>query len=176
MKVNGFQIREAIKQWTLKREMATKLFNDAGFAFPGETKITPSIRANEVEQADQAVANLESFQQAFNASQNVDFNGKTITLSQAVKMVAGVGRMENLWKAYASKGLVGQATTRHSYGVETVDIRKDGETHAVRTTPLETCVQEATRFARQQAALRAQIASANGRQTDVPTGLLELFA
>lgn len=176
MKVNGFQIRESIKHWTLRREMAIKLFNDEGFIFQDETKVIPAIRAAEVQKADEAVAKLESFQQLFNAAQSVTFNEASITLSQAVKMVAGIGRMENLWKAYASKGLSGQAASRRGYGESTNDVRKDGETHAVRVTPLETCIDAATKFARQQAALRALIASGNGHQIDVPTDLMELFA
>lgn len=176
MQVNGFQIREAIKQHTLKREMAIKLFNDAGFLFPGEVKVSPIDRAKEVQQADEAVAKLETFQQAFNAIQIVLFDGQNITLSQAVKMIAGIGRLENLWKQYASKGLTGQDSSRRSYGEASTTVRKTDEQHATRTIDLETCVELATAFARKQAALRAQIASANGRQIDVPQDLKGLFA
>ncbi len=174
MQVNGFQIREAIKQWTLKREMAIKVFNDAGFVFEGETKIPPHRAAEEIETSDAAVAQLETFQQAFNASHMVTFNGKSITLSQAVKMIAGIGRLENLWKTYASKGLAGNES-RHSYGETPATVRKDGEVHAKRVMPLADCVAKATQYAKQQAALRGLISSANGTLITVPDDLVGLF-
>lgn len=175
MRVNGFQIREAIKQWNLKREMAVKVFNDAGFAFDGETKTSPIEAAEAVRNSDEAVARLETFQQQFNSVQGFEFNGKTISLAQAVKMIAGIGRLENLWKTYASKGLGGNDHHR-SYGETPTTIRKEGEIHAKRTLPLAECVANAAKYAKQQAALRALISSANGTQIVVPDDLQELFA
>jgi hypothetical protein len=175
MQVNGFQIREAIKQWTLKREMAVKVFNDAGFLFDGETKTHPIEAAEAVRHSDEAVARLETFQQAFNASSIVVFGDKRITLSQAVKMIAGIGRLENLWKTYASKGLTGNDSHR-SYGETPGTIRKEGEIHAKRALDLATCVAQAAKYAKAQAALRALISSANGTQISVPNDLVDLFA
>lgn len=176
MQVNGFQIREAIKHWTLTREMAVKVFNDAGFTFPDEQKTSPVDAAEQVRAADEAVARLETFQQAFNASIGMSFNGKQISLSQAVKMIAGVGRLENLWKTYAGKGLSGSDGGRRSFGETPSTIRKEGELHAKRVMPLADCVAKAAQFAKQQAALRALISSANGTQITVPDDLMDLFA
>lgn len=175
MQVNGFQIREAIKHWTMTREMAVKVFNDAGFTFPDEQKTSPADAAEAVRRSDEAVARLETFQQQFNSSVSVEFNGKPIKLSQAVKMIAGVGRLENLWKTYASKGLSGNDSHR-SYGETPGTIRKEGEVHAKRVMPLADCVAKAAQFAKQQAALRALISSANGTQIAVPEDLMDLFA
>lgn len=175
MRVNGFQIREAIKQWNLKREMAVKVFNDAGFAFDGETKTHPVEAAEAVRHSDEAVARLETFQQQFNSVQGFEFNGKTISLAQAVKMIAGIGRLENLWKTYASKGLGGNDHHK-SWGEPPSTVRKEGEIHAKRTLPLAECVANAAKYAKQQAALRALISSANGTQIVVPDDLQELFA
>lgn len=175
MQVNGFQIREAIKHWTLKREMAVKVFNDAGFTFDGENKTHPVEAAEAVRNSDEAVARLETFQQQFNSSISVEFNGKPIKLSQAVKMIAGVGRLENLWKTYAGKGLSG--TDHHrGYGEALAVVRKADEVHAKRVMPLADCVAKAAQFAKQQAALRALISSANGTQIAVPEDLMDLFA
>lgn len=175
MQVNGFQIREAIKHWTLKREMAVKVFNDSGFAFAGEIKISPRDAAENVRAFDEAVAKLESFQQTFNSRIKVTFEGKSLWLAQAVKMIAGIGRLENLWKTYASKGLGGN-DSRRSYGETPSTVRKEGETHAERVLPLNECVDQAAKFAKQQAALRALISSANGTQVEVPEDLMELFS
>lgn len=89
MQVNGYQVREALKRWNLRRDTLSKQIEGAAWAFPGETK-EPAVFGNVLDrlvEAEGAVATLEDLQQSYNQKVAVALDGKTGPLSLLVKQV-----------------------------------------------------------------------------------------
>jgi hypothetical protein len=97
MKITGIQIREAVKHWTAQKLLLSKVFVDSGFSFPNENKQTPEEVAAQFEQASRCVAELESLQQAYNGAHSFVLEGRMLTLSEGVKLMAAYAQLVNMW-------------------------------------------------------------------------------
>jgi hypothetical protein len=90
--VNGYQLREAIRKWELRRVTLANQFTDVLTAYPNEKKPKPEAVAEDLLVAENAVAQLQTAQQEYNLAVTVDVQGTKMTLAHAVKLIGGAGR------------------------------------------------------------------------------------
>jgi hypothetical protein len=169
-KVTGYQFREAIKAWELRKQAATSQFDQSLWAFEGEEKPSPADLADLFVKAEEAIARLQAFQARYNLSVVVDVLGTKMTLCQAVKLMGGAGRHEKMWRSAATSTGGGPF---HFHAVATT--RKTDEIHARRTVAVEDALARADRATKYASALRSAIALGNSqeREMEVPADLFE---
>lgn len=159
-KVTGYQLREALKRWVMRRDTASKQFNETLFQFEEDknpSDFTPEAVAGEFRKADEAVATIEAAQQAYNLKVSFKVQGQDMTLSYAVKRVGGAGRLDKMWRSAATD------TGEDRYSIRN-KTRQEGERRAqkmIAPTKAMSIADEAARFA---GALRAEIAKANATE------------
>jgi len=161
--INGYQLREALKRWRIRRDVADKQFKEALWGFKDDEggKPTPQAVAEAYEKADFAIAKLQELQQEFNRNTTVDVGGRRMTLALAIKLVGGAGRMENMWRTAATDS----GRDRYSYREMT---RKADEEHAKRRIKVEDAIGLSDKAANYASQLRSAIAAANARTIAVP--------
>lgn len=155
MLVTGYQLREAIKQWELRKDAANRVFDESLKIFPGEEKPHPSKLIEQYLAAEVAIAQLQTAQAHYNLIVSFDFEGHKITLCEAVKSLGGYSRVEKLWRTAAGGG------KKERYGHSSDDERDTTKIYAVQVvTPMQG-VEQATIAAKRASALRAGIATGN---------------
>lgn len=160
--MNGFQLREAIRQWELTRDGAANFFEDSLRKFPDETKPTPDSVMADYTTAEAAIAALQAVQATYNLRVVVTALNLTMTLLEAVKRLGGAGRAAKLWRTAA-----GDDKKRRGYNTYGDDVRKADETRAVPTVSRETALERAKVADRFASALRAAIAKGNVQDMDL---------
>lgn len=161
MKVTGYQLREALRQHTSRRHLADSTFKESLWHFPGDEIVKPAELAEQYENADKAIAHLQSAQQEFNLKTEIKVMGQSMSLAEGIKRVGGAGRLEKMWQTAA--GDTGR--DRYSYRERT---RKADEVSSVRSIPVKECAANAERASRFASALRSAIAQANSRTMEIP--------
>lgn len=162
MLVTGYALREAIKQWELRKDASNRVFDDSLKVFPGEEKPHPSKLIEQYLAAEVAIAQLQTAQAQYNLLVTFDFEGRKITLCEAVKSLGGYSRVEKLWRTAAGGG-----KKDRYYGGSAQDERDPTKTYAIQVvTPMQG-VEQATTAARRASALRAGIATGNATTCDV---------
>jgi hypothetical protein len=161
MKIDGYRLREAIKQHELRSAAALSEFPDSLHKFPDDQKRTPSEVSLDIEQAELALAKLRTAQARYNLSIRVSFRNEEITLAEAVKSLVAVGKTEKLWKDLAtSRG------RHHSY----MHVQQTRDANQVvaqpTTTPVE-CMANAKRISIELGRLKQAIATANAREVEI---------
>lgn len=160
MQVTGYELREAIKQWELRKDAANRVFDESLKIFPGEEKPHPSKLIEQYLAAEVAIAQLQTAQSTYNLICSFDFEGRKISLCEAVKSLGGYSRVEKLWRTAA-----GGKKDRYSYGDS--NERDSTKIYAVQVvTPMQG-VEQATVAARRASALRAGIATSNATTVQV---------
>lgn len=101
MKIDGYKLREAIKQHEFRSETASAEFPTTLQKFEDEKKSSPFEVSDVIENAEMCLAKLRTAQAQYNLRVRVEFRGEEILLAQAVKMVVVLSKIENLWKAIA---------------------------------------------------------------------------
>jgi hypothetical protein len=169
-KLTGYQLQEAIRRWELKKNTASKLFEDSLWAFEGDDKASPAELGETFLKAEEAVSELQTLQARYNLSVLVDVRGAKMTLCEAVKRVGGAGRHEKLWRTATTN----TGHTRFGYGENPMS-RKADEIHARRTIGVQDAMDRADDAARYAAALKAAIAQGNGqeREMEVPGDIFD---
>lgn len=172
MKITGYKLREAIKEWSLKKELAEESFNDALFAFKDEEKDALEF-INLYEKAENAIVKLQNVQVQYNNTIQVSVNyyGNNVekmSLALAVKEIGGIGRVAKLWRQ-AKKAKAVCST----YLGESRLIRKDDEEVAKKTISDAVCAEQLTAQIKKENKLRAAIAAANAVEInlDLDAGL-----
>jgi hypothetical protein len=159
-RTTGYALREAIKQWELRKDAASRVFDTTLMKFPGEEKPNPEELINKYFEAEMAIAQLQTAQSEYNLHVSFAFEDKFITLSEAVKSLGGYSRVEKLWRTASGGG------KKESY------YRNDNERDPTKQyatqviAPMEG-VEKATIAARRASALRAAIATGNAKELDV---------
>lgn len=164
MKVNGFQLREAIKRHELRRNTSWKQFSELLFQFDSDDLVDVTKIAERFHLADEAVAKLQTARDRFNLTVTARVHGQKMTLSEMVKRVGGAGRFEKMWRDAA--GSTGR--DRYSYSERTRS--KDQET-AKRIISVDECLKRAHRAAKFAGELRNSIAVANTTEIDMDLDL-----
>lgn len=168
MNVNGYQLREAIKQWELKRDAHARQFDGSLKSFPGEQKDTPAQIITNTLKCDNAIALLQAAQAYYNNQVRVVFSGETITLTQAVKMLGGYARAEKMWRKVATP-----ATDRYGYSNDSE--RDPTKIYAVPTISPEVAVEKAAEMAKLTGELRQHIATGNAKDVEIPYDIRDLI-
>lgn len=168
MNVNGYQLREAIKQWELKRDAHARQFDGSLKSFPGEQKETPEQIITATLKCDNAIALLQAAQAYYNNQITVTFNGSRITLTQAVKMLGGHARAEKMWRKVATPD-------KDRYGYNNDSERDPTKIYATPTISPELAVTKATEMAKLTGELRQIIATGNAKESEVPYDIRDLI-
>ena len=161
MKTTGYGLREAIKQWDLRKEAAEGAFSPSLKAFPGETK-DPRGVIQAFDAAELAVARLQTAQMRYNLAVIVEVQGEKLTLAEAIKRVGSAGRIEKMWTGSIGDG------KRNPYS-DPEDTRDSTSTiiRSERTITSQEAVKLTAVAGKRASALRAAISVANGREVEI---------
>jgi hypothetical protein len=160
MEVTGYQLREAVKQWELKKELCTKEFTSSLRVFEGEVKRKPEEIAKEVEQAELAIAHLQRCQALYNMVVKFDFNDQKITLCEAVKLAGGIARQEKLWRT-----ALGESPS--PFYDNLARLRDKNQVAATSTISEQQVAVYIKAASKQAATLKAGISAANGARVEI---------
>lgn len=172
MKINGFDLREAIRHWSARKTLLGKVFVDAGFAYTGESKPAPAEVSAQLEQASRHLAELEVLQAQYNRSQRLHFEGGEINLAVGLKLAGAMTQQSNMWRGYAERGLL----TFAAYRDDLTQGRKADENFAKRQMPSAMAMAKAEDYLRRAAQLRGAIALANANSMELADDLAPLFS
>lgn len=161
MKTTGWQIREALKSWELRKGAAEKLFPESLHAFKGEVKDTPESLVESFQKAELAIARLQVAQMRYNLSVTVNVMGEAMSLAEAIKRVGGAGRIEKMW------GSVKPTTTRLSYMGDMPITRDPTQERAELTLSVKDGLRLAETASKRAGAFRAAINTGNGQEADI---------
>lgn len=157
MKVTGYALREAMRVKRLDRDAAAKLFAESLFIFEGQTSET-ELLFTRFREADMAVARLETIQETYSLGIVVEAQGKSMSLTEAVKLVGGAGRAEKMWRDAS-----GASKSRRGYYDQGAARERGKDTeYAKRSVPVEVALKKAHDAGRRGSALRAAISKGNG--------------
>jgi hypothetical protein len=167
MKTTGYALREAIKQHELRKDTAAGAFDGSLKMWPGENKEPPTTIVDTFLRAEAAIAKLQTVQAKYNLTVQVEFDGRKMPLSEAIKLIGGIARVEKMWRSVA-------APKKDRYGYDR-DERQAGVTVAVATMTSSEAVKLAQAAAKRAGALRATIATANAQEVEIENLDLSLF-
>lgn len=160
MKVNGYRLREALKQQELRKDAAAKQFSGTLKKFPDEDKPTPEVVAETFLKAETVIAKLQVAQMRYNLQVPVEVMGERMTLAEAIKRVGGQGRSEKMWKGVIPGG-------RDRYALYDEDTRDPNQVRAKPTLDPDRAVILATEAAKRAGAFRAAIATGNAVEVEI---------
>ncbi len=166
MKVNGYQLKEAIKRWEARKEPLLREFRNSFFRKASQTGRMPSEIEKDILKTENSICALQEAQAKYNLQITVSYflfgEEQRMTLMSAVKMIGGVGRMEGLWKAESSKEEDPYDSQRLHYGATNAQYE-----WPKRTMLIKDIVETAANKNAQLTALRAGIAEANSKELNL---------
>lgn len=161
MKTDGYALREAIKQWELRKEVSEKGFSGSLYKFKDEEKESPQQVVGSFQQAEDAISKLQVAQMRYNLAVKVEVQGEAMTLAEAIKRSGAAGRIEKMWKTATST-----RQERHRYGDDGLT-RVQGQERAEATIDAKIVVGFATQAGKRSGAFRAAIATANATKVEI---------
>lgn len=162
MKINGYEIREAIRRQELRREAYEKTFSRSLYKFESDEVPLPQEAMKQIVECEDAIAKLQAHQSRYNLIIETTINGKTLTLCEAIKRIGGAGRAEKMWRDYATE------KNRSRYGYTDIpDVKRQGEEHSKRALSISSTTKLATEAAEYAGALRSAIAFGNSIQIEM---------
>lgn len=171
--MNGNRFKLNLKLWNDRKLSAVSHWGKSFWAFKDEKKDSAEVVAQEVEQAEMAIATLQTLQAQYNMGVTVTMDGISVCLLQAIKSVGGIGRMEKRW-GEASR--VEDARRRHRWDtVASPDTPRDTDhIYPERTITMEKIRQLSAEATKDAAVTREAIAKGNAvtKEMDIPDGLL----
>lgn len=172
MKVNGFQLQQAIREAKAERDQWAGQFDGSLKAFPDEQKPHPRAVSGEFMLAERRLAQLQVAQTRFNLSVTVEALGVKMPLLEAIKRVGGAGRHEKMWRSAASPAKRG----RHVYYNDEPDTRDKDAVVAKRVLTFDEAATERRDAAKEANDLRAAIQMGNAQTVDIEIdeGLMEM--
>lgn len=161
MKTTGYGLREAIKSHKLRSAEAASSFDSTLKVFNGDDKESPRSVVARYLEAEAAVSQLQTAQAEYNLIVKVTFDEGTITLSEAIKRIGGLGRAEKMWRSAASP-------KKDRYGSSSFEDTRDPTREFARPTITTTeAATMALRVAKTAGRLRAAISTANTVEVDI---------
>jgi len=160
-KVSGVQLRESLRRWVIRRDLAADKFKDSLFVFSDEMKF-PFDRAAEFTEADTNVAILQDAQQRYNQRNMIIVGSGKMTMSLAIKLVGGAGRYEKMWR----EAVKDTGRDRHSYGDDRSK-RDTSSEYATKTVSDESALGLADSSSKRASDLRTGIAIGNAREIEI---------
>jgi hypothetical protein len=165
IKISGYTLREAIKEHELRSNTAATGFDRTLRIFPSEkgtgSKDTPQVVVDRFVEAEIAVARLQTIQAQYNLHVPVIYEGTTITLTQAIKMIGGLSRAEKMWRSVASP-----KKDRYAYGDSDNERDPNKERSEAQISQSE-AARLSSQMARKAGRLRAAIATANSAEIEL---------
>ncbi len=162
--VTGYGLRKAIKKWTVKRDAAAGKFPTVLHKFKDEVKTSPEDVAAEVLAAETAIAKLQTAQVLYNAKVQVEVNGETVTLAEAVKRMGGATRIEKMWRTAAGLEKSNRNIFGYGAGPQT---RNAGVEQQESTMNPELAVDRANQASELVSLLQEAIAGGNGNKVEL---------
>lgn len=169
MKITGYQLREAITMWKLRKTTAEGQFSDSLAKFADETKDTPQMVVTAIQQAEVSIVRLQIAQMQYNLAVKVtpvDYG--EMTLAMAIKLSGAVSRIEKVWSGAS-------ASSSSAYGYVTSRVRDPQQVRAVATVTPKDVLAETSRATKQAGALRAAIGAGNTREVEIEDLSASLF-
>lgn len=165
--INGYRIREALKQWHNRRQIASTQYNTSLYYFEGEDHLPLVQVVKNFRLADENYAKLQELQQWYNArvmveTKNADGKPVMMSLSYAVKVLGGAGRIEKMWRDACSDK---QDRYGSSYGRDR-ERDKDKE-YAKRSVSIPEATNLVEAASRYSMFLRSEIARANNTSVNI---------
>lgn len=160
MKTTGWQLKEALGAWELRKKSAEKLFPESLHTFKGETKDRPESIVGDFLKAEQAIARLQVAQMRYNLTVKVKVLDETMTLAEAIKLVGGAGRVEKMW------GSVNPDRTR-SYMPEYGLTRDPNQERAEQVISVKEGTKLAEQARKRASGFRAAINGGNAQEVDI---------
>ena len=157
MRVTGYQLRETLRRWELRRKATEAEFRDSIYGFADESKSLPISVGGNLARCEKACARLQEVQQRYN--QVVVMTGSE-SLAYCVKAIGGLGRLEKLWRdaAIEQKDRFDRREARQRLA--------DSE-YAVRRISTQAALALADKAATEAGAMRAAIAKANNTEIEI---------
>lgn len=168
LKVTGYKIREALRRWNLKRDVAYRSFKDCLKRFPDEVKPNPEDVMQEFKKIDHTIALLQVAQDSYNLAIKIDYCGNTVSLSLGVKLIGGAGRVDGMWREVV-------APKEDKYGTRD-DVRSAGDVRVVSNILREVAVKLSEASSQYAAQLRNAVAAANAKEVEIDVEGLEAEA
>jgi hypothetical protein len=164
--INGYRIREAMKQWHNRRQIASTQYNNSLYYFEGEDNLPLDQVVKNFQQADENYAKLQELQQWYNArvivdTKNADGKPVMMSLSYAVKVLGGAGRVEKMWRDACSE-------KQDRYGNYGRDRERDKDKeYAKRSVSIPEATKRVEAASRYSMFLRSEIAKANNTSVNI---------
>lgn len=152
--VTGYEIREALKYWGLRRDAAQQAFSGSLHKFEGEEKPSPASVVFDFARAEDKISQLQVLQMRYNLFVEVRAYGQSMTLAEAIKRVGTAGKVAKMW---ATAG-----TPKHSYYRDET-VREANQVVAKAILSTDEILQHSTDAARRCESLRTAIAIGNGQ-------------
>ncbi len=159
MKVTGYKLQHAIRVREQVQKLLTSVFEASLLAFPGEPK-NPVAEMQKLMSNEASLVALQEAQAQYNQTVLVQVPWGTITLSEAVKSVRGVGRIEKLW-CTAAQG------KKPSAGMDANYVRRPDDVYAESTIQQEEALKKAKETSQRAAALREAIQTGNSTEVEI---------
>jgi hypothetical protein len=157
--ITGYKLREAIKQQQLRLDATERVLSDSYKAFPGEQKTHPAELIQQIEDIERRIARLQTAQVSYNLVSKVMFEGQTLSLAEAIKVLGGLSRVEKAWRK-----ATGGKEERNIYGRDNKDERDPAKQYAAWVVSPNEAIEKSLAAAKRTAELRGLIAVANARE------------
>jgi len=167
MEVTGHQLKQKLTQYQEIRDDLRALLGETVFAFEDEDKPPFQEVVASLEKSESELAALQTLQSEFNLKYLVTFNGQSITLQQAVRLVGGVDRIKQAYKTAAK-------SKTHTFGRDP-NVRRVEEVYAKRTISVPECQEMARVYSKKATQLRHLIQKGNETKIAVPNNMKYLF-
>ncbi len=169
MRTTGYALQQAIKARQKTRDLLTGQFNGSLTKFENETKRNPLDISDDLERLEREIAELQTAQGLYNTKVLITFDGKDITLLQAVKQIGGLNRITNLWTSVAERSAGASILTgrRQHYGDTYDNVRDKDQDYAKETVSADTAIEKVQASAKKARMLQACISAGNAREVDL---------
>ncbi len=160
MKITGYKLQHKLRELAHQRDIAAARFGKSLWAFEDQQKATPQEVMAAYRDAEERIAKLQTAQGQYNLALTVIVLGDPMTLSEAVKRVGSAGRMEKMWRSFASP-------KEDRYGMHDESTRETGVERAERRVTEDEAAALALKAARFASALRESIQVANATEIEI---------
>ena len=155
----GYEIKEAIAKWVVRRDIANKAFTSSIWAFDNDDKPQPGSAFDAYKNAEIAIAKLECLQDVFNLNVRLEVQGTQTTLAECVKLRGSAQRMSEMWRNATQE-------VEHIYS-RTIRVRKQDDVYAKKQVSRGDGVAEVEKATNYLSAIKAAIAAGNARKIQV---------
>ncbi len=170
MAITGNTIRDLVKKWELRKATLETLFQDALYSFEGETKKSPTLLSEQIFEAEQKIVKLQVAQVAFNSTTFVESRllGKSLSLTEIVKLVGAYERMTKLWAGTIPKK---PKESKYRDTTHTAPVRNTTQVVAKEALSLEEKATLIEKYSKLLGHLKGLVSEGNNRV--VPTVILD---